>query len=408
MNEKKLPDFPASGADLPDTFPPLSLPGAKLVKGGREYFNLLLALIAAAKQHIHLQAYIYDDDETGIMVGNALKDAAKRGVQVYLLVDGYASQVMSHKFIAQLKEAGVHFRYFEPFFRSRHFYFGRRMHHKVFVADAAHCLVGGVNIADRYNDLPGKPAWLDYALYAQGPAAQSLCVLCWKTWYGFPSRLPAIPCADGDRIFPNGADLPGKLRVRRNDWVRRKNEISVTYIEMFRTARSHILIICSYFLPGRVIRRLLAAASKRQVKIDIITAGSSDVKLTKPAERWLYDWLLRHNISLYEYQPTVLHAKVATCDGQWMTIGSYNLNNISAYTSIELNLEVRDAAFTQNTEKTLRDIISKDCIRITKEGHQKSGNWLRQLHRWISYQLIGLIYRVITFYYRQEKTGRKN
>ena len=93
------------------------------------------------------------------------------------------------------------------------------------------------------------------------------------------------------------------------------------------------------------MRRLLTNAAKRGVKIKVITAGPSDIMLAKHAERWMYDWLLRNKIELYEYQPAILHAKVAVCDSEWITIGSYNLNNISAYASIELNLDVHNADF---------------------------------------------------------------
>lgn len=152
----------------------------QLVRGGKYYFDLLLQLIGNASESIHLQTYIYDDDETGCMVADALMAAAKRNVQVYLLADGYASQVMSKKIITELKEAGVHFRFFEPFFTSKHFYFGRRMHHKVFVADARFALVGGINIANRYNDMPGKTAWLDFALYAEGELLKSFVCFAGK------------------------------------------------------------------------------------------------------------------------------------------------------------------------------------------------------------------------------------
>src|SRR5690349_3839484 len=86
----------------------------KLVRGGKEYFELLLQLINGANESIHLQTYKFEDDETGETVAEALKDAARRDVQVYLLVDGYASQFLSRKFINSLQQAGIHFRFFEP------------------------------------------------------------------------------------------------------------------------------------------------------------------------------------------------------------------------------------------------------------------------------------------------------
>jgi cardiolipin synthase len=108
-------------------------------------------------------------------------------------------------------------------------------------------LVGGVNITNRYNDMPGIPAWLDFALYAEGEAAKELCVLCWKTWKNYPVNMELTPCEEKEIQFNI---LPGEscpVSMRRNDWVRRKNEISATYIDMFRNAKSHITILSATF-----------------------------------------------------------------------------------------------------------------------------------------------------------------
>lgn len=374
-----------------------------LVKGGRPYFDLLVQLINAATETIHLQVYIFNDDETGTQVADALIRAAQRKVQVYLLTDGYASQGISSVFIHQLKEAGVNFRFFEPLFKSSKFYFGRRMHHKIFVADAAVALVGGINITDRYNDMPGKNAWLDYALYLHGPVAKELCVLCWKTWNGFLPPLQFKSCNEKPLSFNFNNEVTGLLSVRRNDWVRRKNQISTTYIKMLRGAKSEVIILCSYFLPGKIIRRLLRHALARGVTITIITAGISDVKLAKNAERWMYDWILRNNIRLYEYQPEVLHGKVAICDGEWLTLGSYNVNNISAYASIELNIDVHHSTLCATVGNTLRQIIQNDCIAITKETHHRTTNIVKQFIRWCSYQVFRFLFYALTFYFKREK-----
>lgn len=127
---------------------------ATLISGGSAYFDKLEALIDQAETSLHLQTYIFDEDESGIRIARALKRAAQRGVKVYMLLDGYASQGLSGKFIRGLKEAGIHFNFFEPLFRSKNFYFGRRLHYKVVVADAKCCLVSGRNIGNRYNDCP--------------------------------------------------------------------------------------------------------------------------------------------------------------------------------------------------------------------------------------------------------------
>jgi len=379
----------------------------RFIPGGRTFFDLLLKMIREATDSFHLQTYIFEDDQTGHEIAAALQDAAKRNVKVHLLVDGYASQSLSASFIQGLKNGGVHFRFFEPLFRSRNFYFGRRMHHKIAVPDSRFPLVGGINLSARYNDMPGKPAWFDCALSVEGDLARQLCILCWKSWNNYPINMGITPCEEKTVQFHFDENNHYPARMRRNDWVRRKNEISATYIELFRTAQSRITIMCSYFLPGKMIRRLLRTASRRGVKIKVITAGRSDVAVAKSAERWMYDWLLRNKIELYEYQPVILHAKLAVCDGEWFTIGSYNINNLSTYASIELNIDVKSRSFTPVLEKELDSIIARDCIPITASRHRHTRNPFIQFSRWCAYQFIRVVFYLLTFYYKQKRPGRE-
>ena len=374
----------------------------KFIRGGAPYFSQMLKMIDSAKHSIHLQTYIFDDDDTGKLIGEALKNAAGRGVKVYVLPDGYASNVLSKSFIHELRTAGVHFRFFEPVIRSKHFYFGRRLHHKIIVTDAQYAMVGGINITERYNDGPGYTAWLDFAIFVEGEIAKELCVLCWKTWKGFPSKMGLTPCQQESLPEAFSSESSTLVRMRINDWVRNKNQISRSYFEMLQNAQSHVVILCSYFLPGKNFRKKLMRAAKRGVHIKIILAGLSDIKVAKYAERYIYDWLLRNNIDIYEYQGNVLHGKVALCDTSWLTIGSYNINNISAHASIELNLDVRDASFVEEVESVLEDIIEKECIHVTKEMLIQKRTLFKRFMWWSSYQFVkGLIY-LFTFYFRQK------
>ncbi|HEX5652071.1 MAG TPA: phospholipase D-like domain-containing protein [Chitinophagaceae bacterium] len=375
----------------------------RLVKGGREYFDLLLQLIDEAQESIHLQTYIYDDDETGQQVARALKAAAARNVQVYLMADGYASQVMSQSFIDDLRSGGVNFRFFKPLLKSRYFYIGRRLHHKVTVVDTRYALVGGINITNRYNDIADQPPWLDFALYVEGEAARELCVLCWKSWKEFPATMGLTPCETKTINFDFLPAETCHVRVSRNDWVRNKNQISHSYIEMLQQARRQITILCSYFFPGRIIMRHLLQAARRGVKIRLIMAGQSDILVTKYAERYIYDRLLRYHISVYEYRGAVLHGKLAVCDEERMTIGSYNVNNISAYASIELNLDVKSRDFVSRAQELLDKIIIENCEQVTADLLAKKRNIFQQFVNWLSYTIIKAILFLFTFYFRQAK-----
>lgn len=375
----------------------------KLILGGRDYFRQLQQMIDQAKETIHLQMYIYMDDDTGKEVAAALVRAVERKVQVYVMADGYASRAMAPTFVRRLREAGIHFRFFAPIFQSKYYYFGRRLHHKLAVVDTRYALVGGINISNNYNDLPGKPAWLDFALYVEGEVAKQLCVLCWKTWNGYPLRLGRTPCEEKELVFAIQPEESCLVRMRRNDWVRRKNQVSKSYQEILRQANTEIVIVSSYFLPGREFRRDLRMAVQRGIKIKLLLAGISDVFIAKQAERFMYSWLLKNGIEIYEYKPAVLHGKMAICDDKWLTAGSYNVNNISAFASIELNLDVRNEDFVRSVKQTLEEIIKKDCVSMTNERLNSYNHFFRRIWQETCYGTIRLLFYLFTFYFRQRE-----
>jgi cardiolipin synthase len=321
---------------------------------------------------------------------------------VYLLVDGYASTI-SKELEKQLSDAGVHFREFEPIFRGKNYYFGRRLHHKVAVADNYFSLTGGLNIADRYNDVDNIPAWLDYALYVEGETSFELASICCGLWNYTSARPKIFPRSVETAATEIPEDEKCSVRVRRNDWVRRKNQVWRSYFNLFNHADDEIIIMCSYFLPGLIYRNRMARAARKGVIIKVIVAGPSDIPVAKYAERYLYRWMLRNNIEVYEYQETVLHAKIAEHDGRWMTIGSYNVNNISAYASIELNLDVRNKPFVKNVQEELLKVIEADCVRITPEIHNKSTNFFKNFLNLCAYEFIKIVLYLFTFYFKREE-----
>jgi cardiolipin synthase len=371
----------------------------ELLRCGSPYFTRLHEMIRQARYTIHIQIYIYDADETGQEVANALVAAAQRGVKVYLLCDGYASKNLPASFIQQLREGGVYFRFFEPLLNSEHFYFGRRLHHKVVVTDSRYCLVGGINISNRYNDREEAPAWLDWALYAEGEVAVELHKVCVDVWIRPGKR------GKKKSLYPAGdIPLPNEdchVRIRRNDWVKRKNQISRSYIELLKGASSHITLMSSYFLPGSMIRHQLSRAAKRGITVSVIVTGYSDVKLAKHAERYMYRWLLKRNVRLYEYNKTVLHGKLATRDNKFVTVGSYNVNDISAYASVELNLDVDDVPFAEKVQQQLDKIIAEDCVQVTEDSYITKYNFLWRGMQYCSYLIVRVLFYLFTFYFKQ-------
>lgn len=378
----------------------------RLLWGGKAYFDLLVYFIERARECIHLQVYIYETDATGRLIADALIAAADRGVNVYVLVDGYGSQGLSKTFVTRLKKNGVHFRVFEPFWRSKQFYFGRRMHRKVLVVDARYAIVSGVNIGDKYNDLPGQTAWFDAAVCLEGEIASSLCKACWTTWKNFQlAKYQADNCSPAANDIDFGPTYSAAVRMRRNDWVRRKYEISRTYRDILREASEEVILLSSYFLPGHAVQKDIEAAAKRGVRIRVIICSRMDVPLVKDAERYMYDWLLGLGVEIYEYRGPMLHGKLATCDRKWMTVGSFNVNDLSARVSIELNLDLRGEPVVRYAVAEMEKLIRIHCeqIQLSPGNTTLKDSLVARFSRWFAFRILRMLFFLGTFYMRQEK-----
>lgn len=372
----------------------------QLIRGGAEFFSTLEKLIGCARYTIHLQVYIFEYDETGRRILQALERAAERKVNVYLVLDGFASRHFNEDALLRLQACGIHFRWFEPLFRTGSFYFGRRMHHKVLVVDGRYAMIGGLNIGNRYNKINSDPPWLDWAVRFEGEAAIEAYFRCLELWPEKEvSRMPVMPV-----FHVNGNTIRECLiRIRVNDWVGNRHQITRSYLELLHRVRREAVFLCSYFIPGHLFRFHLLKALKRGVKIKLILTGRSDVPLAKSAELFLYPWLLRHGVEIYETYQTVVHGKIAVFDSQWVTIGSYNLNNISAKASIELNADVRDSDFGSRVMTTLKDVMKNECLKIEPKQYQRKIYWWTTLQQRLAYELVRAMVWLFTFYFRSEK-----
>ena len=362
-----------------------------LVNSGPSFFDLLLQLIKDAKYAIHLQFYIFDLDTTGMLVLEELKQAVKRGVSVFVVVDAYASEQITLEKSSLFSANGIYIKRFSPLKNKHGYGIGRRLHHKIVWVDGHTALVGGINIADKYSGYHGETPWLDFAVKVEGPLCNDIKKTCDEL---IPKRLlkqvyRKLPKA----VFSD--DLPHQSRIRKNDWFRSRIEISRSYRQAFRSANKTITVVASYFLPGNRVRRLIKNASERGVHVTVILVGNSDVPLVKSAMTYLYDWMLRNNVSIYEWNNSILHGKIAVADGWWTTIGSYNLNALSDYGSLELNVEIYNKQFATDTEKVLQYYLETGCKQVKREQHTKAKNWFVQLGRWFSYIAIRMALRLL-------------
>ncbi|MGC1389592.1 MAG: phospholipase D-like domain-containing protein [Bacteroidales bacterium] len=365
----------------------------ELLRSGENFFDTCEKTIDAAKQYIHFQTYIVDDDETGRRIVNALIKAAERGVRVYFLLDAYGGVSFSKELIKKVEEAGILFRLFSPRLITKGFQLSLRLHHKVVLVDGDTAIIGGMNIADRYHGKKGFKEWLDFAILIKGPECSHVLFILKRLWNrAFISRKER---SRETMHYPLQYNENVKVKVLQNNWYRNKIEILKSYRSALKHAQERMTIFASYFLPGRNERRLLRNASRRGVDIRIVLSAESDATVFKRATNFLYDFILRNKITIYEYLPSNLHAKVATVDGKWSTIGSYNMNHLSDYGSVEMNADILDNRFAEKFEGLLQEIIDKDCRQVTFEEYTRRKTWLFQLTDWFSYQMIRIMMRLM-------------
>jgi cardiolipin synthase A/B len=365
----------------------------ELLRSGESYFTACEKAIDEAKDYIHFQTYIVDDDETGRRFIESLCKASKRGVRVYFLLDAYGGGSFSKELTGLIEEAGVFFRMFSPAFITKGFHFSLRLHHKVLLIDGNLTFIGGMNVANRYRGTPKLKAWLDFAILIRGPESAHVLFILKRIWNKtFLSRKErSRETVHNPLIYEQNV----RVKVLQNNWYRNKIEILKSYRSALKHAHNRMIIMASYFLPGRNERKLLRNASRRGVDIKIVLSAESDAPVFKRATNFLYDFILRNNIKIYEYLPSNLHAKVATVDGIWSTIGSYNLNHLSDYGSVEMNADILDAQFAGEFEFLLQEIITKDCRQVIFEEYVHRRTWLFRLNDWFSYQMIRILMRIL-------------
>lgn len=370
---------------------------ASLLMSGRDYFSTLETLIDSAMQELHLQVYIFEPDETGLQIKKALIKAASRQVAVFVLVDSLGSSSLTNDWVDEMIQAGIHFRFFGPMFTSSRLNIGRRMHHKVTVADASKALVGGINIGNRYNHFKNELPWFDFAVKVEGEIALQLQAFCAKKWKGSPIRFREKTNSIGRDSGVKQTLGPLCMRVRVNDQLRRKVRIVYSYRNAIREAKTSIMIVGAYFIPGRTFIRLMKKAAARGVKIKIISGSRSDVWVARFGMNYLYRKLLRNGMEIYEYTPASVHGKALIADKKFVTIGSYDLNQLSTFINLELNLDIDNKEFAHHFQHILEKTIHTDCIQITPAVLKKRETIMNLFKQWLAYRLLRILF-IFTLY----------
>jgi cardiolipin synthase A/B len=377
------------------------LPGNRitLLRSGVEYFPALEAAIRAARREIYLESYIYEADDTGWRITDALADAARRGVAVHVLVDGFGSKSMPRDLVQALARAGVERLVYRPEiapFRIRKYRL-RRMHRKLAVIDGAVAFVGGINIIDDV-DPPGDAApRLDFAVRVEGPLLrpiQDAVLRLWTrvAWVRLHRRRRPKRRIEVDDT-PKGAQ-DAAFVVRDN--LRHRSDIEDAYLAAIDAAHDEILIGNAYFFPGTRFRRALLRAAARGVRVTLLLQGKIEYTLQHYASRALYGTLLEAGIEIYEYHKSYLHAKVAVIDRHWATVGSSNIDPFSLLLAREANVVVEDRGFAAELRLALRSALEDGALVIEGARWFRLPVW-RRIPMWISYGIGRFIMGMVGF-----------
>lgn len=355
-----------------------------LLENGTAYFPTLLDAINSARYEVHLETYIFEDDEVGRTVISALVAARRRGVAVRVLVDGFGASsfydTLGSRLVAEGCEVMIYRAEIARFRIRRHRL--RRLHRKLVVVDCRIAFVGGINvIGDLTNTEPDFPRY-DFTVAIEGPLVTAVHQAMRHLWrlvrWAYLRQRPDAP-AD----FPVDRSARGSVRAAFliRDNLRHRRDIEDAYIAAIDSARDHVLIACAYFLPGKRFRKAMAAAAQRGVDVTLLLQSRGDHAIIRHAERMMYRELLALGIRIVEYQLGFLHAKVGVIDRRWATVGSSNIDPFSLLLAREANVVVDDETFAATLRERLQVAIREGGHEIKAEDLRRYGWWPRLLQR---------------------------
>ena len=325
---------------------------------GEDLYADMLDAIGQAKSRIFFETFIWKGDAVGQAFKTALIEAADRGVKVYVVYDEFANLVVPQSFFALPRNIAVRA---HPVIASG-IRFPRnsgRDHRKLLVVDDLVAFVGGYNIGSLY-----ATDWRDTHARLTGDIVwdvQNAFIDYWNLFTG--RRRAALPDFGTRSWQPN-------IRIHRNIPRNMVYPIRGMYLEAFDRAAHHIYLTHAYLIPDQDMLDALVQAAARGVDVRIIVPAESNHIVADWLSRGYYGYLLRHGVRLFLYQGAMVHAKTATIDGQWSTIGTANIDRISLLGNYEINLEVFNADVARQMEEIFR-MDSTNTIELTLPTWQR-------------------------------------
>ncbi len=358
---------------------------------GADRLAALLGLIEGAQTSLKVFYYLFDDDESGTQVRDALIAAAARGVTVRLIVDDFGNDA-GRAFFEPLQEAGGSFAVFSSRWTSRYFV---RNHQKIVIADEARVMTGGANVSDHYFKPPAENGWCDLSVVIEGPVAERFCA-----WFALLDRW--VASEEAGRVEQlrrlrdivrewDGGDGPVRLLVggplvRQGHWAwhLRKDLVSARRLDA----------VSAYFSPPRSFRRQFAKVARRG-RVRMIMPGKSDIGAAIDMARLLYRKLLAAGVRIFEFQPCKLHMKLLVVDDA-SYVGSANLDKRSFRINVELMVRIEDDEVAAALRGMI-DHLEAASLAATPQWYRRQATPLNRLRWRIAYWMSLADYRVSKF-----------
>ncbi|OZI48052.1 cardiolipin synthase B [Bordetella genomosp. 5] len=368
--------------------------GVKLLADGPATYKAMLAAIARAQRYVHMETYIFEDDEEGRRFAGALIAARQRGASVAVMVDAVGTISTPDALFARMRDAGVQvvvFNPVNPVAARAGWSINQRNHRKLLVVDGEVGFLGGINVSSVYSsssrgssggsgrsgggsgrgasgagaDGPQPDAssmpWRDTHIEIRGPAVAEIEEVILDAWAAQKG-----PPLEGDRfirIVPRQGDLSVRILANDPDDTEDGYAVYLTLMSAFESAQKSIHITMAYFVPDPAFIRALAQAAQRGVEVILVLPGFSDSGLVFHAGRSHYQDLLEAGVQIYERRDALLHAKTAVVDGVWSTVGSSNMDWRSFAINYELNAVILGPGFGAEMEALFREDVAAS-VRI--------------------------------------------
>jgi cardiolipin synthase len=332
----------------------------KLLVNGENKFPEVLKALREAKNHIHIEYYIYEDDKIGRAIEDVLIQKAKEGITVRFIYDDFGSRSIRRKLVKRLKKGGV--KVF-PFYKVIFIAFANRInyrnHRKIIVVDGKTAFTGGINVSDRYinnsNDTH-KLFWRDTHLRIDGPGVQYLqyLFLCDWNFCAEDSVQPDEEYFPGEKDFPANANKVVQIAASGPD--SDTPTIMFSLLQAINLATKEILITTPYFIPGNSLINALIIAALSGISVKLLVPGISDSRLVNHAARSYYADLLNAGVDIYQYNKGFVHAKTMVTDTSIAIIGTANMDQ----RSFDLNFEVNAIVYDPEIANQLKSVFFED------------------------------------------------